>query len=239
MSADNTDNFNFFPFCYALHPDIEQKLTEAVKSGAIGDTRDVLSEIAYPPARLWTARRMRDVQDTVVAFIAMLSNTAVNAGMDRDEAVAMGTCYIHDVRKAKTCDSIKILINTIALNYTMKVGSCLSLENKPEAVKKVVSYIESHRYERISIEDLSKQLGYKESVLSMQFRRQTGLTLSGYIHRKKMELAAKELTDTDMKIDDIAQKYGYSNRQYFEIVFRKIRGMTPSEYRNSINRHRF
>ena len=239
MGAENTENYNFFPFCYALHPDIEQKLTEAVKSGAIGDTRDVLSEIAYPPTRLWTARRMRDVQDTVVALVTLLSHTAIAAGMDRDEAVGMGTRYIHEARKAKNCDSIKVLINTIALNYTMKVGSCLSLENKPETVKKVASYIERHRYERISIDDLSKQLGVKESVLSMQFRRQTGLTLSGYIHRKKIEFAVKELTDTDLKIDEIAQKYGYSNRQYFEIIFRKIRGMTPSEYRTSINRHRF
>ena len=239
MSAENTNNYSVFPFRYALRYDVEQKLIDAVKSGTVGDTRDILSEIEYPPEKIWTARRMRDVQDTVVAFASLLSYIAVEAGVDRNEAVDMADRYIHEARKAKSCDNIKILINTIALNYTMKVGNCITMSDKPETVKAVASYIDSHRYEKISIDELSKELGYKEASLSMLFRRQTGMTLSGYINRKKMELAAKELSDTDTRIDDIARRYGYSNRQYFEIIFRKIRGMTPSEYRTSINKHRF
>ncbi|MCI2049400.1 MAG: AraC family transcriptional regulator [Lachnospiraceae bacterium] len=239
MSTENAENFNRFPFRYALRPDIERKIIDAVKSGAVGDTRDALSEIEYPPERLWTARHMRDAQDTVITFISILSYTAIEAGVERNEASGMADRYIREVRKAKTSDSLKVLINLAALNFTLKVGNSFLLKDKPEAVKAVAAYIDDHKFEKIRAGELSKELGYSENGLSVLFRRQTGMTLTDYIHRKKVDYAAKELSGTDIRIGEIAQKYGYSNRKYFEIIFRKIRGMTPSEFRDSMRRNQF
>ena len=55
-----------------------------------------------------------------------------------------------------------------------------------------------------------------------------GVSLAGYIRRRKMSLAAVDLQDQDVKIIDIAEKYGYSSPTAFNRAFQSIHGIAPS-----------
>lgn len=60
----------------------------------------------------------------------------------------------------------------------------------------------------------------------------TGVTLSEYIRRRRLTLAAFELNNSDIRIIDIAVKYGYSSPDSFTRAFQSLHGITPSEARN-------
>ncbi|MGO4495212.1 helix-turn-helix domain-containing protein [Paenibacillus sp. 2RAB27] len=56
-----------------------------------------------------------------------------------------------------------------------------------------------------------------------------------YLAQYRVRIAKKWLTETSMKISDIAEKLQYNNSQNFIRYFRKMEGMTPGQYRNSVD----
>lgn len=85
-------------------------------------------------------------------------------------------------------------------------------------------------FSRAEIETLT---GYNSDYVERIMKRSTGKTLSAYGKTFLLKKAADMLTDTDKKVGDICELLGYSNRNYFNKLFFKEYGMTPSEYRKS------
>ena len=59
----------------------------------------------------------------------------------------------------------------------------------------------------------------------------TGVTVVQYLTVVRIRRACQLLTETDEPVTEIARQCGFSNTTYFENVFRRLRGMTPSRYR--------
>lgn len=82
--------------------------------------------------------------------------------------------------------------------------------------------------------DLQEQTGYPAYLVASAFRRYTGLTMSAYITRLRMEHAAKLLLENpNYSIDAIAQMCGMESRQYFHRCFMDCFGITPTAFRSS------
>jgi YesN/AraC family two-component response regulator len=63
------------------------------------------------------------------------------------------------------------------------------------------------------------------------FRKATGMNFSDYIAQYRLKLAKQWLIGSEMNISDIAEKLQYSNLQNFSRYFRKMEGLSPSEFR--------
>lgn len=61
----------------------------------------------------------------------------------------------------------------------------------------------------------------------------TGVTVAEYIRKRRLTLAAKELTEQHTKVIHVALKYGYESPESFSKAFRKAHGVSPSEVKNS------
>lgn len=85
----------------------------------------------------------------------------------------------------------------------------------------------------ISRRNLEQQLHYNADYINRVVKKSTGLTLTEYGHLFGLQEAAHLLQTTDDTISDIVANLGFSNRTYFNKIFRCKYGMTPIEYRNS------
>lgn len=82
-----------------------------------------------------------------------------------------------------------------------------------------------------NIEDMCREIGVSFSHLTRQFYKEQGLTPIQYLSHLRMEHAMHLLLNTDLKIDLIAKKCGFSSGNYFSKVFKKHVHLTPIEYR--------
>lgn len=89
--------------------------------------------------------------------------------------------------------------------------------------------------EELSIEMVAEKMNLRPNYIRRIFREKAGEGFSVYVFRHRMEKAAKLLSGTDMKIQDIAQGCGYGNQQYFTYSFKKAYGVTPSAYKKSMS----
>ena len=66
-------------------------------------------------------------------------------------------------------------------------------------------------------------------------KAETGLTAQGHIQNRIIDLSKHELLSTDLPVTDIAWKMGFEYPQHFTRLFKKATGMSPTDYRKSIN----
>lgn len=92
-------------------------------------------------------------------------------------------------------------------------------------------YVHNHFSENLSLTDISKQLNYSLSYLSIKFKRDTGMNFNDYVQRYRVEQSCTMLKNSDKKIYDIARAVGYNDLKYFNNIFKRIMGMTPYRFR--------
>lgn len=101
-------------------------------------------------------------------------------------------------------------------------------------VARAIAYLEAHYQEKISLREVAAALYISPNYLSDLFRRHTGQTLSDYLQHLRMEKARQYLGDVRYKVSDIARLVGFTDSRYFSSSFKKLYGMRPLDYRNSL-----
>ncbi|MFD2328194.1 response regulator [Cohnella sp. GCM10020058] len=99
-------------------------------------------------------------------------------------------------------------------------------------VNKIIQYIEQHYDQDITLGTLSRYVMMGENYVSALFKKKTGETLIHYLHRTRVDKAIELLLNTDQPVNRIGQRVGFMNDNYFIKIFKRMTGMTPSQYRN-------
>ena len=101
-----------------------------------------------------------------------------------------------------------------------------------ERLNKSINYIEEHITEEISYDELAQIACCSTYHFQRMFTYIAGVSLSEYIRRRNMSLAAVDLQGSNEKIIDISLKYGYSSPTAFNRAFQSIHGVAPSALKN-------
>ncbi len=100
-------------------------------------------------------------------------------------------------------------------------------------LKNALYYVQKFYDHDISIQEAAGQCGFSESHFMKLFREFTGMSFNTYLVNYRLELAAKQLAETDYKVIDIAENCGFHNHSYFTRAFRKKYRTTPLLYRKA------
>lgn len=98
-------------------------------------------------------------------------------------------------------------------------------------IDKAIEYIRKNIHQNISRSDIASSIYMNPEYLSRLFKKEKGISLSDYIIQEKLKIAASLLKGTNLSVSIIASNIGYTNFSYFTQVFKKVYGMSPSEYR--------
>lgn len=147
-------------------------------------------------------------------------------------------------------DSAKSYFHQNTLNYMTSAILCAihdqfySLNKDMQPSKKtqkqmyydIIDYIKLNISQNLKVNDIAKHFGYNEKYLSHLFCNISNVPLKQYILSCKMNVANFLLTDTNRPISDIAGELGFSDSHNFSKAYKKVCGMTPSEYRNTFSK---
>lgn len=106
--------------------------------------------------------------------------------------------------------------------------------DKSKYVLQAMDYIGAHYGEQtISVSTIAQHLGLSESHLSHLFRKETDYTIMNYLTRYRIHKAMELLRDCRLKVYEIAERVGYRDITYFSSTFKKVVGMSPSEFQDT------
>ncbi|HBF38109.1 MAG TPA: hypothetical protein DDW50_12395 [Firmicutes bacterium] len=99
-------------------------------------------------------------------------------------------------------------------------------------IKKIINYVdENYQKETISLNDLGVAVHLSPNYISSLFKKYRNITFSEYLIKVRMDKAQELLKYTDLKAYEVAEKIGYTNSQYFSVLFKQTTGYSPTEYK--------
>jgi transcriptional regulator GlxA family with amidase domain len=110
--------------------------------------------------------------------------------------------------------------------------------HEDEPVKQAQVFIEHHVSDKISVEDLAGKFAIGRRNFERRFKKATNNTPAEYIQRVKIEAAKKRLESSAKNVNEIMYEVGYSDIKAFRLVFKKVTGLSPLEYRNRYSKNR-
>ena len=97
-------------------------------------------------------------------------------------------------------------------------------------VQRAVDAIHNN-YGTISVNDVIKHIGFSRSYFSTVFQKHIGCSMQEYLVHYRLKKSCELLAGTDLKVQEIAEKVGYENQMTFARIFKKVYGLSPTEYR--------
>lgn len=102
-----------------------------------------------------------------------------------------------------------------------------------ERLNQSVGYIEDNICQEIDVKELARIACLSKYHFQRMFHLVTGVTIAEYIRKRRLTLAAQELATKDIKVVDIALKYGYTTPESFSKAFRRLHDISPSKVSES------
>jgi AraC-like DNA-binding protein/mannose-6-phosphate isomerase-like protein (cupin superfamily) len=150
--------------------------------------------------------------------------------------------YFHqglkESREMKDCWQVSLCGNTMQLlvacirAFTDSQKHLLKSE-KPELLDDVVSYIESHLGEKISLSDIAQRFYVSESTIGQTFQKEMHVSFYHYVTQRRL-IAAKSMMLKENNLDSLSTKVGFKDYSTFYRAFKKEFGISPKEYRNLV-----
>ena len=140
--------------------------------------------------------------------------------------IAASSDYIRDMR---INEKLNILL-TLLMESSWHQGEGSKGVKKME-ISAVRLYIDEHYAEKLTLESVAGYFFIDKSYLARLFKSQYGITLTTYLQQVRITHAKRRLRFTEKSVEEIGMECGIVELHYFSRVFKKLEGISPSEYR--------
>ena len=162
----------------------------------------------------------------------LMTRFAIEGGLDSETAYNTSDLYIYNMNKCRSVDEV-LDLHFEMVSYFTKCMQNLKKENIISMhVLKCMDYIDRHLHERILLGQMAAYTGLNTSYLSALFKKETGLSLSGYILKRKLEVAENMLRNSAYSCSEISSFLAFNSQSHFTEAFRKKNGVTPKQFRD-------
>lgn len=103
-----------------------------------------------------------------------------------------------------------------------------------DLMAEVRAYIEQNIAKEVTLEEVANLVGLTPNYFSLYFKKTTGVTFINYRMTKRIEAAEQLLALPHYRIVDVAHEIGYEDYSHFAKTFRKVKGITPTEFRSGL-----
>lgn len=209
----------------------ERQLYSFVRFGQCEQIKQFLQNTHSGTAQRLSVSTMRHNKYLVITSIALASRAAVMGGLNYNTATMLSDGYYRNVDEALTIQELYDIHRNMLMTYTQLVAERkLGTPTLTMLPKNVQHYIENNITEKITTEDIARELNIGRSYLSTMFKKEVGINLGEYINRLKIDEAKRMMLTTDQSLTQIATTLGYATQSHFIEVFKRLEGVTPTEF---------
>ncbi len=211
----------------------EKLLLDALMLGKAEQAEKFLDEILYPAKdytyKVMNSLLLRLTSSIVNTFESIESTSKYSIDYDFNS-------FISAINKCETLDEIKNRF----LNMFTHVFTLLEQHknSKYEVLMNMAIEIINGHYtdENLCLNTIADKLNLSPNYLGRLFKTYTSKSIGDYINKIRVDKTLELLEEYSLPVGDIAVKAGFYSKSYFYTIFKKVMGITPSEYRQNIKR---
>lgn len=215
---------------------LEKQIQNAVEKGSKEETLRLMTSFQFNPSHRVPNNPLRAHKNLTFTF-----NTLLRIGAERG---GVSPVYIHNIsdkyailiEKASSIAEIESLMIKMASDYCDLVKNQSTAGYSP-VIQKAINYINFNFDNELSLNIIAQKINISPSHLSRQFKKDTNLTITEFINKRRIEEAKFLIKQSNNSITEIALMVGFENHNYFCSVFKNITSLTPKEYLNKNKQH--
>lgn len=100
----------------------------------------------------------------------------------------------------------------------------------------IMEWIKANFYRSITVAEIANEFNYNPDYISFIFKKNTGMSLTSYINKTRIDISKSLIINYNVSIKEAAFSCGFTDEKYYMKVFRKLEGMTPSQYKKAFSR---
>lgn len=151
--------------------------------------------------------------------------------MEPSDAIKMANAYIYNMELLNSPEEIVNLQYHVLTSFTEQVNMLKFGDVKSKLIIDVANYIQHNLSLPIGVQDIANALYMSRPYLSKKFKEESGISVSDFIHKQKIDEAKRLLKYTDKSLLAISVYLGFSSQSHFTRMFKKMTGKLPKEYR--------
>jgi len=218
-----------------LSAEMEKRLVFALQSGNRRIAREVVLEesgLRECEREGWQLIEVKLMAEYAAGMI--IQHAARGASQEATLAMENIAGLLSPALEAEDMQEVCSLLEQLLDEAFGEPGPSGVSESTLQNARKVQRYIDDHYFEPLSLTSLSNQFGIERSYLSKVFTMVTGQHVMSAIARRRIERATRYIREDDLNLTEISSLVGYEDYAYFNRVFRKIMGISPSDYKATV-----
>ncbi|GAB1477220.1 hypothetical protein MASR2M70_20580 [Bacillota bacterium] len=140
-----------------------------------------------------------------------------------DNLVTFAEQKDYESMKDLTCTILNEMASRYAENF---------YHGSSKIIDGTVKYMNKNFKEKLTLRDIADHFHVNQSYLSVLFKQEIGKSFTEYLTMLRLQEAKKLLRGTSLNLTHIAYQCGFDDQSYFSKVFRRVEGITPSQYRS-------
>jgi two-component system response regulator YesN len=227
---------NFLEKLKRENPDIARQILdkqdEIIQKVKLGDTtgaREILNEF-LGSIFFESGMNFEVIKVRIIELIVIISRAAIEAGVGAQELLGLNYSYLTELSKVTDLEELLFKVTRVLENFIAKVSLSKGKKRKVR-YRQMRDFVEQNFTAGVSATDVARQAGLSVSRALHLFREETGMTLTGYINKLKLDYAKYLLLNSDISLAELAAELGYCDQSHFTKNFKKIEKTTPSHFR--------
>lgn len=179
------------------------------------------------------ANSLRDFKNYMIIFNTILRKAAEQGGV---HPVYLDELSSKFAKKIETLTSVTdhSIEREMLHKYCLLVHN-YSVKGYSPIIQKVINQVNLNLTNDLSLKVMSEMFHISAGYLSTLFKKETGMTLTDYVNKRRVDHAVLLLNATNLQIQTIAAYCGINDMNYFTRIFKKYMDMTPKKYRDLIS----
>lgn len=163
------------------------------------------------------------------SIVTLLTRTAIASGVPLDSAFSLSDALIQGLKSIHTSSECIRYMKYASYEFSDLIQA--TAKNCSTMINQCLRYIDSHLYEKISLQNLADETGNSTVYISSRFKKELGMTLSDYVLERKIEEAKHLLLFTDYSFQEISTLLNFTSQSHFTQRFKQVCKQTPKQFR--------
>jgi two-component system response regulator YesN len=227
---------NFLERLKRENPDIARKILdkqdEIIQKVKLGDrtgAREILNEF-LGSIFFESGMNFEVIKVRIIELIVIISRAAIEAGVGAQELLGLNYSYLTELSKVTDLEELLFKVTRVLENFIAKVSLGKEKKRKVRG-QRMRDFIDQNFTRKIIARDVAKEAGLSVGRALHLFREETGMAMTSYINKMKVDYGKYLLLNSDIQLAELADQLGYYDQSHFTKNFKKFEKITPSHFR--------
>lgn len=211
----------------------EDFLMDCISTGNLEKITGIFQHLELSSVKQRFPNSLRDQKNNLIILNTICRKAAQKGGVHPVYLDTQSSKYTDQIEYAGNLKELNKLYREIPYKYCLLVRS-YSMSDYSPTIQNIILYIRFNLREDLSLRTIADRFSLNKNYLSSSFKKDTGISLTNYVNQERVKRALYLLNTRTIPIQDIAEKCGITDLNYFSRIFKQQVGMSPSSYRKTI-----